>query len=349
MADKKKTKYTPTEVKLNIVEGTTRQILAQWTFTKDHVKEYQVRWYYLAGTQWIVGSDTTATGAEATKKQSTFTAPSNAIAVKVQIKPISTTYQKNIGSKKNPKYKTTEYWTGDWSTCNESTGDGYIYLGNAVSEEPDKPGTIYNLAVSQLTESSKTLVATWAWGEEIPDSGFNIEWEYQTSSNGPWVSGSSTTYKKLTSTYSASDYATAIRCRVKPSGYSWSDWVVWDASNFPPAVPSVPTVTIEKYTLKASVNYYGTNATQIDFEVVQDDSVVVVSSKVANIQTNYAAITADVAAGHTYKVRCRANNGDLRSAYSEYSSSVGTIPAAPGNFTVYRMASSSSAMSTARS
>lgn len=93
-----------TNVKLDIQSGTTRLIFATWTWSKTYTENYKVMWYYGTGDGvWFVGSDSTTE-----YKQSTYTAPENAIKVKFKVKPIAKKHKVNG--------KDTSRWTADWST-----------------------------------------------------------------------------------------------------------------------------------------------------------------------------------------------------------------------------------------
>lgn len=84
--------------------GTDRTIYATWKWSQEHTKEYEVRWYYDTGDNtWFIGSDSATENL-----QSTYSAPENALRVRLLVKPISKTYTK--------KKKETVYWTADWST-----------------------------------------------------------------------------------------------------------------------------------------------------------------------------------------------------------------------------------------
>lgn len=84
--------------------NTDRMMYATWSWSQSNTENYQVIWYYDTGDNvWFIGSDSTVTD-----NQSTYTAPSNAISVKVKVKPISKTYTVNDTG--------VSYWTADWST-----------------------------------------------------------------------------------------------------------------------------------------------------------------------------------------------------------------------------------------
>lgn len=100
---------TVTITGFGIQEGTDRTVYATWSWTKEHTKSYNVRWYYDtgntngSGTIWFVGNDS-----EVANEQDTYSAPSNAKRVRFVVKPVSETYKK--GDEDVP------YWTADWST-----------------------------------------------------------------------------------------------------------------------------------------------------------------------------------------------------------------------------------------
>ena len=188
--------------------NTDRTVYVAWTWTKDNTKEYRVVWYYTIGDGlWFVGDDSTVT-----KKQSLYTAPTNATKVKFKVKPISKTRKVNN--------KETSYWTANWST----------------------------------------------------------EKKYDFSSNTPLT-------------------------------------------------PPVPTVDIVDYTLTAELDNLDVNATEIQFQIVKNDSTVF-NTGISKIKTSHASYSCTVTAGSEYKVRCRAKRDEDYGDWSEYSSNVGTAPSA---------------------
>ena len=122
----------------------------------------------------------------------------------------------------------------------------------------------------------------------------------------------------------------------------WSSAKVYEFSNNPPSVPGVPNVTINNDTLTltasvSNINANEINATTIEFEVIKDNSSKVNSgTSTVNTVSNYVSYSCAVPSGGTYTVRCRAVRGNLVSAWSDFSSSVGTKPNAPTEITVIR-------------
>lgn len=101
--------FAATITGFGIQTGTDRTVYATWSWAEEHTKNYNVRWYYDtgntngSGTVWFVGEDGTSE-----HKQSTYSAPSNAIRVRFVVQPVSETYKSGDND--------VVYWTAEWST-----------------------------------------------------------------------------------------------------------------------------------------------------------------------------------------------------------------------------------------
>lgn len=91
--------------------------------------------------------------------------------------------------------------------------------------------------------------------------------------------------------------------------------------------PSVPTVSMNGKTFKVECNYYGSDVTHIDFEIVANNSTAVKidgksTTKRVALKTNYASVAYTGAYNTDYKARVRAHSDNLsaNSEWSEYSS-----------------------------
>lgn len=185
--------------------------------------------------------------------------------------------------------------------------------------------------------TDRTVFVTWAWTKKNTDS-YKVKWSYHTG-DGVWFTGEETSLKVKQAIYNAPSNATKVRVKIQPIAKKkknkktrmWSaDWASADykfTSN-PPTKPSAPTVTIKEYTLSAELDNLNVNGKQIEFQVVQDD-LTVFATKIANIRTYHATYSFPITLGHKYKVRCRAIRGDERSAWSDFSSDVDTVPSPP--------------------
>ena len=109
--------------------NTDRTMYVTWSWDKSNTKEYNVVWYYATGDGvWFVGNDGTVK-----VKQSVYSAPSNAICVKVKIKPISDTYEVNQKVGKTSTTTNVNYWVAGWST------EKIYYFSDNPPTKPPKP------------------------------------------------------------------------------------------------------------------------------------------------------------------------------------------------------------------
>ena len=201
--------------------------------------------------------------------------------------------------------------------------------------------------------SSNTLFASWSWPKKDTES-YIVEWTYDTG-NGVWFVGSSSTNtvdsnnKDLAkqATYSIPENARKVRLRVKPVSKTvkknnkdthtwianWSGYKTYTDST-PLETPSVPSVTIEKYTLTAKLEGITSKAKEIEFQVYKDGGSKSVSTGKAKVTgTKTATFTCKVSAGSDYVVRCRGKKGSDVSEWTQFSGAVATIPAAPSGIT----------------
>lgn len=201
------------------------------------------------------------------------------------------------------------------------------------------------------TGTTRTLYAVWQWNKNNTEE-YQVRWSYDTG-DGVWFRSSDTTVavNLKQTTYNAPDNAKSVRFTVRPVAkkhkvngkevaYWTADWSTTRQYNFadnPPSTPPVPEVGVENYTLRASLDNLNINATSIEFQIVANDTTLFKQS-VSTIQYvdtdlissgGYVTYTCYIQAGVKYKVRCRAKRGTLYSEWTEYSSNVTTIPAAP--------------------
>ena len=205
-----------------------------------------------------------------------------------------------------------------------------------------------NIKLDVQTGTDRTIYATWAWNKSKTDH-YEIRWYYDTG-DGVWFVGTDSTTTSKQNTYSAPDNAKRVGFKVKPVpkkvkktvkakngskktvkvnawNADWSTLKYYNIKNSPPSTPPAPTVTIENLKLTAKLENINLNATDIQFQIVKNDSKVF-KTGTATIKTYAASYYCAVTAGYNYKVRCRAVRGKEYSAWSEYSSDQGTQPAA---------------------
>lgn len=242
-----------------------------------------------------------------------------------------------------------------------------IYVGQKIklvsssssSSSATTSTTATVVTINQFGLQSNTdneLFVTWSWDRSNTDN-YEVEWYYDTG-DGVWFTNGKTTTEYKQSTYSIPSNAKRVRVRIKPvsktytqnnktTNYwtaSWSSYKVWTDST-PLETPAVPTVDIEQFKLTASLDNININgANQIEFQVVKNNSSSAFSTKKATITSSHASYAFTVQAGGEYKVRARAYNSSSKtySDWSDYSSSVGTIPAASSGITSIRATSETS-------
>ena len=173
---------------------------------------------------------------------------------------------------------------------------------------------------------------------------YEVKWHYDTG-NSVWFLGgtSNATQDEKYATYNAPENALKIKVTVKPvsktyesNGSQASYWTGTEVSQTymyemdEPSVPSVPSITLDKYTLTASIeNISDARTDQIEFQVY-DDTTLVDSGKVT-VQLCMAKFISTVKAGGKYRVRARAINlystTEIYSKWSNFSSELTTVPA----------------------
>ena len=205
-----------------------------------------------------------------------------------------------------------------------------------------------NIKLDVQTGTDRTIFATWTWNKSKTDH-YEVRWYYDTG-DGVWFVGTDSTTTSKQNTYSAPDNAKRVGFKVKPVAKKvkqtvkakngskktvkvdawradWSTLKYYNIKNNPPSTPPAPTVTIENLKLTAKLENINLNATDIQFQIVKNDSKVF-KTGTAKIKTYAASYFCTVTAGYNYKVRCRAVRGKEYSAWSEYSSDQGTQPSA---------------------
>lgn len=201
--------------------------------------------------------------------------------------------------------------------------------------------------------TDRTVYVKWYWTHAHVKE-YKVIWYYSTG-NGVAFIGDETSTTHQISTYTAPSNAVQVGVKIKPVSTtrtvnkkecSWwiADWSTIRKYNFsknPPTTPSAPTVTVNKQNLTARLDNLAVNATSIEFYVVKNDKQKYKSGK-AIIKTKSASWSCKLATGAEYKVRCRSWKGNIHSAWSDYSSSVLSTPAAPKGIKALKATSTTS-------
>lgn len=210
---------------------------------------------------------------------------------------------------------------------------------------------VRNLQVHSQT-GENLLYARWDF--TVPKANtfdhYEVRWFYDPG-NGIWYDGGSSNTDLKNATYTVPEQAYYVQCKVRPVSKTYTrnnkEVSYWTGENsyytycvesIPPDAPSAPTVSIDKYTLKATLdNIEDKRVDQIGFLIVDEqgnkvDYITVNLPTVSDKPSRRAMISRTVKAGYKYRVACRAINNytygarQNASAWSPYSTEVSTIP-----------------------
>lgn len=233
---------------------------------------------------------------------------------------------------------------------------------NTSSANGNKP-TI--TAFGPQSNNQSTLFATWTWADEANTASYKVLWSYDTGNgvwftNGPSDNSVNEHFPEASrqSTFSIPSNAKSVKFKVKPVSKTkddkgtvywtaeWSNEVTYNVAETLNA-PSSPSVTIEDFTLTAVLDDLDPKITQVEFQVVRDDTVVFKTGKASvtvpgGNTRGFASFSCNVNAGSKYKACCRTYKGTIVSDWSGYSSAEETIPSVPGGITTCRASSATS-------
>lgn len=257
-------------------------------------------------------------------------------------KKYGTTYQElaRINNIKNPNL----IYVGQVLTISGSTTTATTtptQPANSGSASAPSQATITHFGLQADTD--RTVFAVWSWSRENTDK-YTAKWWYDTG-DGVWFVGNESETKEQQSTYNAPSNAKRVKIQVKPisttykSGDNdvsywtagWSGEKIYQFAPELPKTPSTPTVTVKNYQLTAKVDNYD-DGTQMQFEIVQNDSTLYRSTTVSIVKST-ASYSCDINVGNNYKVRCRSIKDGVYSEWSDYSDNSKTKPSAPSSIT----------------
>lgn len=226
--------------------------------------------------------------------------------------------------------------------------------GGTPTPVPTPPTPSYTVVVNQFglqSNTDRTVFATWTFDRANIDN-YSVVWYYDTGDN-VWFIGNESDEKNQQSIYSAPANAKRVKFKCKPNSLTrtvnGTSTVYWNGSwcsekvfSFadapkPPDIPTTPTVTLDKYNLRASIDNYPASeiTTSIEFQIVKNDTDIF-GNGTANVVTSHASYGWFINAGDKYKVRARAIRNGLNSEWSDYSSNVSSIPSSPSEINQIR-------------
>lgn len=175
---------------------------------------------------------------------------------------------------------------------------------------------------------------------------YTVHWYYD-AGNGVWFDGGSSDVTLKNATYNMPSNSVKVKVTVKPVSKTYKsnnkDVSYWTGtsvsatylvSNSPPGDLSAPTVTLDKYTLKATIeNIEDAKCEKVQFEVYKGNTKF--NTGIQTVVTARATHTCSVTAGGNYRVRCRGINlvGSTKvyGKWSPYSSELQAVPSTPEN------------------
>lgn len=197
------------------------------------------------------------------------------------------------------------------------------------------------------SNTDRTIFATWKWDQSNTKE-YLVRWYYGTGDGVAFIGEEKTeTFKQ--SIYTAPANATRVTFYVKPISKTktvnnkevaywtatWSTEKAYSFSSNPPVTPPNPEVSIKDYTLTAKCYGVQSDAKEIEFQVVQNDTKVF-KTGITKPTTSVVSFSCAITSGNEYKVRCRAKNGKQYSDWTGYSSNVQTKPNAPSSIKTCR-------------
>ena len=346
--------------------GTERTLFAIWQWQKTNTDHFELEWdYQTKDGNWFTGSrNNVSYGSQAMHGgyyDSTYSIPDNAITIRFRVRPESATYTKDNATKK--------YWESVWTGYKyyDARPINFPEPKNP-NQEPASSNQCKVTSFGLQAGTERTLFAVWQWLKANTDHCV-VEWEYQTK-DGNWFIGSHTNIDYASqikhdgyfdSTYNVPDNAVMVRFRVKPISKTYTDkgntvsyWLsVWTgyskydtvAMNTPEPEPiqiptlSQPNVVVNNYKLECKIENIDTNVKNtsiqpdkylVEFEVVKDDSTRAYTG-LASIFYSTATYTFSIDPGYNYKVRCRLKVGEDYGKWSNFSSTVQSVPSQPSS------------------
>ena len=187
--------------------------------------------------------------------------------------------------------------------------------------------------------SKSTIIATWEMDDDADVDTYSYKWRYRVDNIWFDATTGSTSAETLACTYDAPSQSDAVEIKVTPvAKYSLaftgkeSEYEIFVLpSSTVPDTPSVPSVSIDKFTMTLMVDSYDEKASIIEYEIINDVDTEDTETGQADILFNRATYVTEVEAGFGYRARARAGNDDGEfSDWSEYTTDpVYTIPLPP--------------------
>lgn len=287
----------------------TRGFYATWDWNRTKTDSYTVEWDYRFESDkvlWLKGS--TDTGVKV--KNARYTAPDNAVEIRVKVRPIASKVKKGK--------KSVSAWTAGWCAYQ------YYAIANMPPETPNTP----NITVKDLKLTVSVSLAADSRTTEVE---FEIVRDNSTIYATQIVTAAYQQATFVCNVPTGSKYK--VRCRARRGGSiseKWSDYSS-EVETPPVAISAPPTVkALTKTSVRVDWNAVD-NVTGYDVEYASDKDYFDSSgeAKSTSVTVNHAEITG-LEEGKTWWFRVRAKNSSGESTWSAATSiTMGRAPAAP--------------------
>lgn len=326
------------KLKVEKQKGTDSTLFARWAFDNKDVDSYEVKWEYTTGNKtknskkklvdyWFEGSRTTVK-----IKQATYSVPSNALKVKVNVRPVAKT--------KNDKNRTPKF-NGAWL----GSGVEYKFRKGVTPNTPPSPTVVLN----GLTSLTATVENYQFADNSVTDIDYQVvendkkvvdKTTYRLSKTTKHVAGwSSFTSKNLTA---GCRYKVRVRAR---TAYGTSPWTDYTDNQYtvPDKVKGTPTASaFSEDSLQITWNK-ATASTGYEIEYSDDINKLRYSSDTqtdSKQSTSTKRIISGLSSATRWYFRVRGTNDTGNGAWSSIGSQVlATKPSAPTTWTYASKAS----------
>jgi len=305
---KKTNSNAPTINHFGLQANTDRTIFATWTWGKSHVDNYKIYWTYTTGNGVsFIGSNSTTTD-----KQSTYSAPDNALTVSFKVKPVSTKHTVNK--------KEVSYWTANWSSTKKYT---FSTLSLLTPSTPSVEITNYKLTAEL---------------DNIDDTAQKIEFQVVANDKTTFKT-SKTTVAKSHASFSCTVTAGneyKVRARAYDKSGHKSDWSEYSSNvGTGPKAPSKISSLKALSSTSVQIEWSSvSNATQYTIEYTTKetyfDTSAGTSSTSVSATTGHSDIITGLDTGNEYFFRVKATNDLGESGWCPIKSIIlGKQPSAP--------------------
>lgn len=160
--------YQVTDLKIDYVQGSEREVAAEWKFGDSnnkeprlHLDKFAYAWWYWSilnnSGRWIEGESGDKTWNELSSRfTQSWTPPDNTTKIQFRIRPYATTYDKETGTGDKKKTEQVPHWQGKLTT---------VYFDYKKNEVPTKSVESIELT-KQVTQDGLSIRAHWTWNTE---------------------------------------------------------------------------------------------------------------------------------------------------------------------------------------